>query len=164
MCPIIALELYRRDYIIIKRAHFDGGPFFLFSNKTKWKMRKIFETICYFSKLMPKTTLLIYRKKLPYLVITGIAESMIEIAGRMTKKSIYNLVTACYSFVNVNIDERLMKNATFIYGANEPAIKCMAKLQRLYPESRYIVKKDLNHLQFQAQYKKDYVEVLLGSL
>jgi hypothetical protein len=159
---IIAFEVYKNSNINIKRAIFDGGPFFDFGKPIKWFMDKVFGLICSTDRKNPKLVNKLLIMKAPYLVNDRTIDMFTTICTQMKEESIDNLTTACYSFSCPELSAELQKKAVFLYGSKEPAIKSMPRLKKSYRYASFIVKKGYRHIEYQAAHTIEYVRFITG--
>lgn len=152
---IIAFEVYNRNMVTIDKVFLDGGPFLNFPKFLIKIAEKKFWELCIKARENPMDAIKTFDKLFP-----GLGELITNVCKNITKESVENLATACYTFKLPNLDPTAQKPITFIYGSKEPARMSVFKLRK-YKNSSFINKIGYNHCGFLLSHPKEYAELLI---
>jgi pimeloyl-ACP methyl ester carboxylesterase len=149
---LIAFEIFKSKNIKVKKMIFDGGPFFNYNYFQKY----IWEVICRSLFFVLKITNgdLMFPKSL-----INIKSSVVNYSKFVTRTDIKNIAQNIFNLV---IPEPLNNKDTelvFLYGSKEHALKSMKRFKRT-DEYRIIIKENLDHCQFLADFPKEYVKLI----
>lgn len=149
---LVALEIYQRNQINIKKAVIDGAPLISCSKVIKLFMVKFMQHLVKSTKKNPNKKNVFDEK------FSGFSDIMKCVCGYISDESVKNIINACYSYglpdkLDIN-DKKLI----FVYGSKEKAGECIPKLKTIC-NCDIIIKKGYDHCQFLMDDPQEYVEL-----
>lgn len=169
----IGMELLRQlldENISVSKAWFDGAPYIKLSFLYKKFMYLKFKTMInmFRNKTIDEVMDWKFFKKFAgdkTEQLRPMIETIMLSAPYLTNELIKKETECCYTFDFPKMNEAMQKNICFFYGEDEKAYKtCMRGVNRAYPESLKIIKKNQGHLTYACEYTLEYIDMIKNFL
>ena len=155
-----------KENVNVNKAWFDGAPYI--------KLSYLYKKFMYFKF---KTMINMFRDKSIDEVMNWkflkqfagdkieqlrpMIESMILAIPYLSKETIKNEVECCYTFDFPEMSDEMQRNICFFYGEDEKAYKtCIKGVEKEYPNSRKIIKKDQGHITYACEHTQEYIDMI----